>query len=255
MSAEEWKPESPADVEETAEEREPDLPADVDETAELLPEPGPSTVVDEVRHVDFPVVRRGYDRQAVQAYVARVSQLVAELDATRSPQYAVKRALERVGEETASILRQAQQTAQEMIARSETRAREREQQAEREARRMKAEAQAEVRRLDEDTDRIWEERQRLIEDTRKLADLMLRVADDAEERFPSESVEAEDQRQAGEVTRPTEDSTDEVPGAGGAPPQAADEIPPVQPTGADGAPQRDPALPPDSGSPASPPPA
>jgi len=239
----------------SAEEREPDSPADVDETAELVPGPGPSTVVDEIRQVDFPVVRRGYDRQAVEAYVARVTQLVAELDATRSPQHAVKRALERVGEETASILRQAQQTAQEMIARSETRARDREQQAEREARRMKAEAQAEVRRLDEDTDRIWEERQRLIDDTRKLADLMLRVADDAEERFPSESVEAEDQLPAGEATRPTEDSTDEVPGAGGASTQAVGEISPTDASSEDGAAQRDSALPPGSGPPASPPPA
>jgi DivIVA domain-containing protein len=277
----------------SAEEREPGSPADLDETAELLPGPGPSTVVDEIRHVDFPVVRRGYDREAVDAYIARVTQLVAELDATRSPQHAVKRALERVGEETASILRQAQQTAQEMIARSETRAREREQQAEREARRMKAEAQAEVRRLDEDTDRIWEERQRLIEDTRKLADLMLRVADDAEERFPSEPVDAEHQPPAGDAVdqppagdavgeppagdsldqpraqpragdavggppagdpeRRTEDSTDEVPGAGGPAYQDARNVGPAQAPSEDGLAPRDPALPPGSPSPGSPP--
>lgn len=235
----------------SAEDREPVSPAGADETAELIPGPGPSTVVDEIRHVEFPVARRGYDREAVDAYVARVTQLVAELDATRSPQQAVKRALERVGEETASILRQAQQTAQEMIARSETRAREREQQAEREARRMKADAQAEVRRLDEDTDRIWEERQRLIEDTRKLADLMLRVADDAEERFPSEPVE---EPQAGEPTRRTEDSTDEVPRPAKIRAERGGDIEPARAPGEDGPAQRDPALPPGSASPGSPPP-
>ena len=32
--------------------------------------------------VDFPVALRGYDRLAVDAYVKRMSQLVAELDAT-----------------------------------------------------------------------------------------------------------------------------------------------------------------------------
>ena len=53
----------------------------------------------EVADVDFPVVLRGYDRVAVDAYVRRASQLVAELNAGRSPQAAVRRALERVGEE------------------------------------------------------------------------------------------------------------------------------------------------------------
>ena len=237
-----------------ASESEPDSPPGVDETAELVPGPGPSTVVGEIRDVDFPVVRRGYDRDSVDAFVARVTQLVAELDATRSPQQAVKRALERVGEETASILRQAQQTAQQMMARSEARAREREQQVEREARRIKADAQAAVRRLDEDTDRIWEERQRLIDDSRKLADLMLRVADDAEERFPSEPADGADQLAAGEAERPIEDSTDEVPGAAGAPAQEADEIAPVQAPSADGPGQGDPPAPPASAPPTGPPP-
>lgn len=213
----------------TDEERSSDSGAEVDETAEILPGPGPSTVVDEISGVAFPVVRRGYDREAVETYVARVSQLVAELDATRSPQHAVKRALERVGEETASILRQAQETAQQMTARAEARGREREQQAEREARRMKAEAQAEVRRLDADTDRIWEERQRLLEDTRKLAELLLRVADDAEERFPpelpepSDSARPSEEERQNEDERQTEDSTDEVLGAAGHPVQRPSE--------------------------------
>ena len=35
--------------------------------------------------VDFPVVLRGYDRVAVDAHVERTRQLVAGLEATRSP--------------------------------------------------------------------------------------------------------------------------------------------------------------------------
>ena len=227
-----------------AQEPEPDSPAEVEETAEVVPATGPSTVVGEISHVEFPVVRRGYDREAVDAFVARVTQLVAELDATRSPQHAVKRALDRVGEETASILRQAQQTAQQMMARSEARAREREQQAEREARRMKGDAHAEVRRLDDDTDRIWEERQRLIDDTRKLAELMLQVADDAEERFPPEPSELADQPPAPEEALRSEDSTEEVLGAAGSPVQAAGEVAPVQPPNEDGPAHGEPASPP-----------
>ena len=47
---------------------------------------------------DFPAALRGYDRMAVDAYVKQIGQLVAELQATRSPEAAVRRALERVGE-------------------------------------------------------------------------------------------------------------------------------------------------------------
>jgi hypothetical protein len=155
-------------------------------------------------------VRRGYDRRAVDAYVARVTRLVAELDAIRSPPRAVERALERVGEETVNILRQAEETAQQMTSRAETRSREREQRAERETRRMTAEAQAEVRRLDADTDRIWEERQRLIEDTRKLAELLLRVAYDAEQRFPPELADPSRSTRPSEGDRESEDTTDDV---------------------------------------------
>ena len=50
----------------------------------------------------FPVVLRGYDRAAVDAYVLRITELVAELQAVRSPKAAVKKALDRVGRETAS---------------------------------------------------------------------------------------------------------------------------------------------------------
>src|SRR5205823_909447 len=57
--------------------------------------------------VDFPRVLRGYDPMAVDAYVKQTSQLVAELQATRSPEAAVRRALERVGEQISGILKRA----------------------------------------------------------------------------------------------------------------------------------------------------
>jgi DivIVA domain-containing protein len=55
--------------------------------------------------VDFPIALRGYDRVAVDAYVERTAQLVAELQSIRSPESAVRRALERVGEEISSASR------------------------------------------------------------------------------------------------------------------------------------------------------
>jgi len=41
-----------------------------------------------VADVEFPVVLRGYDRDSVDDYVRTTSQLVAELQATRSPEAA-----------------------------------------------------------------------------------------------------------------------------------------------------------------------
>ena len=59
----------------------------------------PRRVPAELRVVVFPVAVRGYDRRAVDAYVTRVNRVIAELEATRSPQSAVKRALERAEEQ------------------------------------------------------------------------------------------------------------------------------------------------------------
>jgi DivIVA domain-containing protein len=63
-----------------------------------------------IRDVSFPGAARGYERRAVDAYVNQVNRLIAELEVSRSPQAAVKHALERVGEQTKALLQQARQT-------------------------------------------------------------------------------------------------------------------------------------------------
>jgi len=68
----------------------------------------------EIGDVSFPVSVRGYDRGAVDAYVSRVQHLVAELEVTRSPEAAVKQALERVGEQTKGILERVGETAEQI---------------------------------------------------------------------------------------------------------------------------------------------
>src|SRR6059036_2753028 len=78
----------------------------------------PDDSLPEVAEVDFPIVLRGYDRLAVDAYVRRTSQLVAELQSTRSPEAAVRRGLERVGEEISGILQRAHETAAQITAQS-----------------------------------------------------------------------------------------------------------------------------------------
>jgi DivIVA domain-containing protein len=74
----------------------------------------PRSVPREIGDVTFPVSVRGYDRGAVDAYVSRVQNLVAELEVTRSPEAAVKQALERVGEQTKGVLERVGETAEQI---------------------------------------------------------------------------------------------------------------------------------------------
>jgi DivIVA domain-containing protein len=70
----------------------------------------------EIRDVSFPLSVRGYDRGAVDAYVKRVQDVVAELEVTRSPEAAVRHALANVGEQTKGILERAGETAEQITA-------------------------------------------------------------------------------------------------------------------------------------------
>jgi DivIVA domain-containing protein len=87
---------------------EPGQGADVGELRDYVPA--------DIRDVSFPSAVRGYDRQAVDAYVQRINTVIAELEVSRSPQAAVRHALDRVGRETSGILQRARETADEMSA-------------------------------------------------------------------------------------------------------------------------------------------
>ncbi len=137
-----------------------------------------------VVQADFPAALRGYDRLAVDAYVQRVSQLVAELQATRSPEAAVRRALERVGEQISGVLQRAHETAEQITVQSRREAEDRLEQARAEARQIAGLAEQRVKDLDADTDRIWIERHRIVDDARDLASQLLTLAATAGERFP-----------------------------------------------------------------------
>jgi DivIVA domain-containing protein len=186
------------------------------------------TFLPEVTGVDFSASRRGYDRAEVDEYVERVSRIVVELEAMRSPDAVIERALTDVGEETSAILRRARKAAEEIIgdaegqaqertAAAEANARERREDADRYCAQVKAEgeqvlgdararaeqitgqATAEAKQVRDDADRyrdqvgshieqLARERHRLIEDLRKLADQFHRTADRALEQIPSQDV-------------------------------------------------------------------
>jgi DivIVA domain-containing protein len=177
-----------------------------------------------VRDVSFPIALRGYDRDAVDAYVQDVNRIIAELQVGRSPQSAIRHALDQVSEETRGILERAHETADEITARSRTQADDRLQWAEREAREAIAGATARVHELEGDAERVWQERQALIDDVRRIADELAHVADDAGVRYPAEPAE--------ETTPLPELPPLPEPGAPLPPPPLPEPGPPAPPTGA-----------------------
>jgi cell division initiation protein len=155
-----------------------------------VPTGPPEEEIAAVRDISFPTGMRGYDREAVDAYVRRVNRIIAELEVSRSPQSAIRHALEQVSEETRGILERAHETADEIIARSRAQAAERIEQAEAEAREIVRGAETRARMLDQDADEIWSERKRLIDDVQRVSDALAELADAAAHRFPPETPES-----------------------------------------------------------------
>jgi DivIVA domain-containing protein len=140
------------------------------------------SATERIANRDFPLAVRGYDRGAVDAFIQEVLELVSELEGRQTRETVVQRALDEVGEETAGILQRAHETADEVAARSRAQAEGRIQRAEREADMLRQQADAYSEQLIVDTRILWEERQRLIQDIRQLADEVLATAEDASER-------------------------------------------------------------------------
>jgi DivIVA domain-containing protein len=136
-----------------------------------------------LRDVSFPTTVRGYDRRAVDEFLADLRNVVAELEARQTREGVVQKALDELGEQTAGILQRAHETADEIASRSRAQADGRLQRAEREAEIVRRDADEYSEQVVADTRLLWDERQRLIEDIRQLADAVLATADDAIERL------------------------------------------------------------------------
>jgi DivIVA domain-containing protein len=166
---------------------------------------------DDIGERSFPLVMRGYDRAAVDAFVQEVHELIADLESRQSQEAVVQRALAEVGEETSSILQRAHETADEIAARSRAQAEGRIQRAEREADLVRQQADAYSEKIIVDTRLLWEERQRLIEDIRQLAEDVLNTAEEALERVSMPKM-LSDQEEDETLARPEENGppTNEV---------------------------------------------
>src|SRR5919109_859364 len=110
----------------------------------------PAAEIAELRDVRFPTGMRGYDREAVDQYVNRVNQVIAELQITAAPESAIRHALEQVTEETKGLLQRAHETAGEITRRSRSQADDRLQRATQEAEQLHDASEQEARQLRED---------------------------------------------------------------------------------------------------------
>jgi cell division septum initiation protein DivIVA len=137
----------------------------------------------------FPLVIRGYDRRAVDDYLDATSARLAELEALQSPSVAVMQAVERVADDTGGILKTAHETAHGIVTRARAEADRTLTDARDEADRTISAAQARARQIAIDTDALWQERMRLIEDAHQVAASLAEIADVAAARFPAEEPE------------------------------------------------------------------
>ena len=157
------------------------------ETVEFTPEDVES--VEEAWTPRFATAWRGYDRASVDEYVGTLEDELAAVRAEHAPEHAIQDEIDRLGNDTAEILRVAHAKADAIASRAHAQADLLMAEAQAQAEATTRDAEARRRTFDADADLIWRERTRLIDDTRKLADCMLSVADDAVERFPPETVE------------------------------------------------------------------
>jgi DivIVA domain-containing protein len=163
---------------------------------------------DRIANREFPLAVRGYDRHAVDDFVQEVLEIIADLEGRQTRESVVQRALDEIGEETAGILQRAHETADEIAARSRAQAEGRMQRAEREADMLRQQADAYSEQVVVDTRILWEERQRLIQDIRQLADEVLATAEDASERVTLPQMLAEESEPDTQEEPPTTGEVD-----------------------------------------------
>jgi cell division septum initiation protein DivIVA len=152
------------------------------EDAEAPPPTGP----EEADPTRFPLAPFGYNRTAVDEHLATLERELEELRAKNEPMASITDELERIGEQTSSILVVAHDQANETTRLAQEQAERCVADAAANAVQMTADAKAKLRDLDAETDAVWRERERLLEDVRVVSAALTNLADQASERFPAE---------------------------------------------------------------------
>jgi hypothetical protein len=167
--------------------RELELPPDDEPVDEPLPE-----LMGGDGSSRFPVAPLGYNRQAVDEQFAELEREVTQLReavAQGSPGEApmsIQEELERIGEETASILVVAHDKAHETTRLAQEQAERCVADAAANAVSITEEAQRKLAELEAETDGVRRHRERLITDVRNISGSLQSLADDAERRFADE---------------------------------------------------------------------
>jgi cell division septum initiation protein DivIVA len=135
----------------------------------------------------FPVVQHGYDPVAVDEEIAQLERELGELRARRIQSVSVEEELDKIGEQTASILRTAYEQAHDITHSARVQADKCVADAAANAVAITEDANRRLREIDGETENVWNERARLIEDARTVAGQLISLADSALERFREET--------------------------------------------------------------------
>ncbi|MGI9184165.1 MAG: DivIVA domain-containing protein [Solirubrobacteraceae bacterium] len=137
----------------------------------------------------FPVGPFGYNRAAVDDHVAALERELDELRRQHElpePPISITEEIERLGEQTASILVVAHDNAHETTRMAQEQAERCVADAASNAVAITEEAKRQLRALDLETDTVWQERARLLDDARAVSAALVALVEEAETRFPEE---------------------------------------------------------------------
>lgn len=189
---------------------------------------------DDLRAVSFPQARRGYDRDAVHAFLERVADMVGHgTNAVREAVPDVQREIERIGERTAGVLSAAEDAAAKMRADANEYAAQVREAAEQESRKARlaasnkaeeivseAEARAERiieqtitrrRRLNQAISSLVDRRDEIADETHRLADELMSAVEALRTNAPvEEGDEAGIHPMVGEQPAPESEPEDET---------------------------------------------
>jgi cell division septum initiation protein DivIVA len=135
----------------------------------------------------FPIGPIGYSRGAVDERIAELEHELEELRASTDEPISITDEIERLGEQTASILVVAHDQAHETTRSAREQADRTIADAAASAVAMTENAKHKLADLDNETDAIWRERARLLDDARDVGLALIALAEEALERFPEES--------------------------------------------------------------------
>lgn len=158
------------------------------EHEELISEVGPRSDDDRL-----PVGPFGYSRAAVDERIATLEEQIVTLEQelkqlreSKAP-VSITDEIERLGEQTASILVVAHGQANETTRRAHEEAEQCIADATLNANLLTEEAKRRLEEIDADTDAVWRDRIRLLDDARNVGLSLIALAEEATERFPPES--------------------------------------------------------------------